>query len=170
MDWSSETLLDALSSPPSKEHRTEAIQLLSLHKQQQFHRHNFGAQKMLFLLLLLCSLPLVTVELALTKSSQHQSCDKTRRVFTEPYGEISDGPSGYNYTQDSHCEWLIRAQNDSQFITLTFRSMGTECSYDYIFIYDGDSFRSPLLGSFSGKTEPQRVLAASGSVNILSIN
>lgn len=128
------------------------------------YKHNFNAPKMLFLLLF-CGSPLVTIALSLTKNSQHQSCDKTRRVFTEPYGEISDGPSGYNYTQDSHCEWLIRAQNDSQFITLTFRSMGTECSYDYIFIYDGDSFRSPLLGSFSGKTEPQRVLAASGSVN-----
>ena len=71
--------------------------------------------------------------------------------------------------QDSHCEWLIKAKNDSQYITLTFRSMGTECSYDYIFVYDGDSFKSPLLGSFSGKTEPQQVIATSGSVNILII-
>lgn len=45
--------------------------------------------------------------------------------------------------------------------------MGTECSYDYIFVYDGDSFKSPLLGSFSGKTEPQKVVATSGSVSIL---
>uniref|UniRef100_A0A1B0CSP3 Multiple epidermal growth factor-like protein 8 n=2 Tax=Lutzomyia longipalpis TaxID=7200 RepID=A0A1B0CSP3_LUTLO len=97
----------------------------------------------------------------------NQPCDRTRRIFTEPYGEISDGPSGFNYTQDSHCEWLIKAKNDSQYITLTFRSMGTECSYDYIFVYDGDSFRSPLLGSFSGKTEPQRVVATSGSMLIL---
>lgn len=67
--------------------------------------------------------------------------------------------------QDSHCEWLIKARNDSQFITLTFRSMGTECSYDYVFVYDGDSFKSPLLGSFSGKTEPQKVIATSGSVS-----
>lgn len=43
--------------------------------------------------------------------------------------------------------------------------MGTECSYDYVFVYDGDSFRSPLLGSFSGKTEPQQVTSSSGYVN-----
>lgn len=66
--------------------------------------------------------------------------------------------------QDSHCEWLIKAKNDSQFITLKFVSMGTECSYDYIFVYDGDSFQSPLLGSFSGKTEPQQITAESGNV------
>lgn len=45
--------------------------------------------------------------------------------------------------------------------------MGTECSYDYVFVYDGDSFDAPLLGSFSGKTEPQNVTASSGYVSIL---
>lgn len=44
--------------------------------------------------------------------------------------------------------------------------MGTECSYDYVFVYDGDSFNSLLLGTFSGKTEPQKVTARSGSVSI----
>lgn len=117
----------------------------------------------------------------------HQSspCDRTRKVFTEPFGEISDGPAGFNYTQDSHCEWLIKARNESQFITLTFHSMGTgkihsiyilnlyqcawlaECSYDYIYVYDGDSFNSTLLGSFSGRTQPQRLVAHSGSMLIL---
>lgn len=72
--------------------------------------------------------------------------------------------------QDSHCEWLIKARNDSQFITLTFHSMGTECSYDYVFVYDGDSFKDPLLGSFSGKTEPQKVVATSGSVSLTTYN
>jgi hypothetical protein len=43
--------------------------------------------------------------------------------------------------------------------------MGTECSYDYVFVYDGASFNSPLLGSFSGKTEPQNVTARSGAVS-----
>ncbi|XP_030384738.1 multiple epidermal growth factor-like domains protein 8 [Scaptodrosophila lebanonensis] len=94
-------------------------------------------------------------------------CDRTRKVFTEPFGDISDGPIGYNYTQDSHCEWLIKAKNDSQFITLTFHNMDTECSYDYIYVYDGDSFNSTLLGSFSGRTLPQRLVARSGSMLIL---
>lgn len=35
-------------------------------------------------------------------------CDKTRKIFTDSWGIISDGPMGSNYTQDSHCEWLIR--------------------------------------------------------------
>nr|XP_022913574.1 multiple epidermal growth factor-like domains protein 8 isoform X1 [Onthophagus taurus] len=96
-----------------------------------------------------------------------QPCDKSRRVFTDTWGVITDGPVGFNYTQDSHCEWLIKANGSSKFITLSFRSMGTECSYDYVFVYDGDSFKSPLLGSFSGKTEPQKVIAKSGYMLIL---
>ena len=48
--------------------------------------------------------------------------------------------------------------------------MGTECSYDYVFVYNGDSFRSPLLGSFSGKTEPQQVTSTSGYVSRKKIN
>lgn len=94
-------------------------------------------------------------------------CDKSRRVFSEQNGIITDGPSSSNYTQDSHCEWLIKASNKSQYITLSFIRMGTECSYDYVFVYDGDSFDAPLLGSFSGKTEPQNVTASSGYMLIL---
>lgn len=94
-------------------------------------------------------------------------CDKTRRIFQSSWGIISDGPAGSNYTQDSHCEWLIKANDSDKFITLKFQSMGTECSYDYVFVYNGDSFNSPLLGSFSGKTEPQEVIATSGYMLIL---
>lgn len=56
------------------------------------------------------------------------------------------------------------ANSTNQFITLEFKTLNTECSYDYIFIYDGDSFNSPILGSFSGKNNPQSVLASSGFV------
>lgn len=45
------------------------------------------------------------------QQQQQLPCDRTRRVFTEPQGEISDGPAGYNYTQVSICLslslWII---------------------------------------------------------------
>lgn len=43
-----------------------------------------------------------SVQSALIQSQQQipqQPCDKTRRIFLESYGEISDGPAGSNYTQ-----------------------------------------------------------------------
>jgi hypothetical protein len=60
---------------------------------------------------------------------------------------------------------FISAVNSNQFITLKFHTMSTECSYDYVFVYDGDSFESPLIGSFSGKSQPQQVTATSGAVS-----
>ncbi|XP_067001504.2 multiple epidermal growth factor-like domains protein 8 [Anabrus simplex] len=119
---------------------------------------------LVFVLSVLCWFYLVAENAA---AVQQSPCDKSRKVFNTSWGVITDGPLGSNYTQDSHCEWLIKANNSRQFITLTFRAMGTECSYDYVFVYDGDSFTSPLLGSFSGKTAPQQVTAASGAMLIL---
>lgn len=29
--------------------------------------------------------------------------------------------------------------------------MATECSYDYLYVYDGNNYKSRLLGSFSGR-------------------
>lgn len=41
------------------------------------------------------------------QQQQQQPCDRTRRVFTETFGEISDGPAGSNYTQVS-CSFTIQ--------------------------------------------------------------
>lgn len=43
--------------------------------------------------------------------------------------------------------------------------MDTECTYDYLFVYDGDSYQSPLLASPSGNTLPQPIEAKSGKVS-----
>ena len=42
--------------------------------------------------------------------------------------------------------------------------MDTECTYDYLFVYDGDSYQSPLLASLSGNTLPEPMEAKSGKV------
>ncbi len=49
-------------------------------------------------------------------------------------------------------------------IVLNFTFMETECTYDYLFVYDGDSYQSPLLASLSGTTLPQPIEAKSGKV------
>ena len=37
-----------------------------------------------------------------------KACDKTRIVLRDEHGFIASGPEFSNYTQNSHCEWLIR--------------------------------------------------------------
>ncbi|CAM1295013.1 MEGF8 (predicted) [Pycnogonum litorale] len=93
------------------------------------------------------------------------SCNRQRKIHTHPYGIISDGMQ--EYPMDTHCEWLIKANSTKQFVTLKFLEMVTECSYDHLFIYDGDSYNDTLLGSFSGSTLPPLVTASSGYMLIL---
>ncbi|XP_074654134.1 multiple epidermal growth factor-like domains protein 8 [Tubulanus polymorphus] len=75
-------------------------------------------------------------------------------------GIISDGPN--KYPESSHCEWLIEAPFKDQFITLEFTSFSTECSFDFLFVYDGNSYKSRLLGTFSGNRQPDTLSASSG--------
>lgn len=58
------------------------------------------------------------------------------------------------------------APSNSHRIVLNFTFMDTECTYDYLFVYDGDSYQSPLLASLSGNTLPQAIEAKSGKVTI----
>ena len=80
-----------------------------------------------------------------------QSCSRSRQILSDEWGIVSDGPPLLNYTENTHCEWLIKPKLPNKFISLQFTSMATECSYDYVFVYDGDSLDSDLLGSFSGQ-------------------
>jgi hypothetical protein len=80
------------------------------------------------------------------------------------------------FFQNTHCEWLIQPNrskvglkdDESYFISLSFSQMNTECAYDYVFVYDGNKpDNSILLGSFSGKTFPPKLVAKSGAMTIV---
>jgi len=54
-----------------------------------------------------------------------------------------------------------------EYISLEFTNMVTECSYDFVFVFDGPTYDSPLLGSFSGETLPDVLVAASQYVSFI---
>nr|XP_033770020.1 multiple epidermal growth factor-like domains protein 8 isoform X2 [Geotrypetes seraphini] len=89
-------------------------------------------------------------------------CKGQRRVLRNSYGYVTDGPG--NYSVNGNCEWLIEAPSNNYRVILTFMFMDTECTYDYLFIYDGDSYRSPLLASLSGRSLPPTIEATSGKM------
>ena len=45
--------------------------------------------------------------------------------------------------------------------------MDTECSYDHLYIYDGETYNSKVIGIFSGKSSPVPVTAQSGKMLIM---
>ncbi|XP_035387515.1 attractin isoform X1 [Electrophorus electricus] len=82
---------------------------------------------------------------------QCQHCGGRFRL-TGPSGYLSDGPGNYKYK--TKCTWLIEGQVNS-ILRLRFEHFATECSWDHLYVYDGDSIYSPLLAAFSGLIVPE---------------
>ncbi|KAJ6222083.1 hypothetical protein RDWZM_000628 [Blomia tropicalis] len=70
------------------------------------------------------------------------------RRLTDSYGYITDGIG--NYSSDLQCTWLIDSFIENATIRLQFISFETECSWDHLYIFDGDSLYAPMLAAFSG--------------------
>ncbi|RUS80438.1 hypothetical protein EGW08_011807, partial [Elysia chlorotica] len=117
-------------------------------------RGGLSFRPVLTLLLLLSVISVVSATLA--------SCNNTRTVLTSSNGTISDGLG--DYKEGSHCEWLIDAGEPNKKIFLEFINMSTECSYDFLFVYDGDSYESPLIATLSGDRLPRPMTAYSGKM------
>ncbi len=64
----------------------------------------------------------------------------------------SGGPTA-NYNDNSNSLITIQPPGAS-YITLNFSSFDFESGYDYVYIYDGPSVTSPLIGSYTGNTLP----------------
>lgn len=63
------------------------------------------------------------------------------------------------------CFVFVAAGSPNKTIHLEFEKMSTECSFDFLFIYDGNSYRSPLIATLSGDSLPFPVVARSGYVS-----
>ena len=59
---------------------------------------------------------------------------------------------------------LFSAGDDGKVVYLEFDFLNTECSYDFLFIFDGDSYHSRKLASLSGYNTPDPVLSTGGKV------
>ncbi|XP_065349257.1 attractin-like protein 1 isoform X2 [Cloeon dipterum] len=68
--------------------------------------------------------------------------------LSEPSGYILDGQG--NYSVDVKCSWLVSSGTPNATIRLHLEEFATECGWDHLYVYDGDSVRSPLLAVFSG--------------------
>ncbi|KAM4724146.1 attractin [Anableps anableps] len=83
---------------------------------------------------------------------QCQHCGGRFRL-TGPSGYLTDGPGNYQYK--TKCTWLIEGQPNTV-LRLRFNHFATECSWDHLYVYDGDSIYAPLLAAFSGLIVPEQ--------------
>ncbi|PKU48492.1 attractin [Limosa lapponica baueri] len=75
------------------------------------------------------------------------------RRLTGPSGYVTDGPGNYKYK--TKCTWLIEGRPNT-ILRLRFNHFATECSWDHLYVYDGDSIYAPLLAAFSGLIVPEK--------------
>ena len=76
----------------------------------------------------------------------------------------SGGASG-NYSDDERSVWVISPTGATS-VTLTFSSFNTENTWDYIYVYNGTDVWAPLIGYYTGTTNPGTLVASSGSMTI----
>lgn len=78
--------------------------------------------------------------------------------MTNLFGYIHDGTG--NYSVGVKCSWLIDAREHSVYsntlrnnvkiptIRLHLEEFATECGWDHLYVFDGDSVESPLLAVY----------------------
>jgi hypothetical protein len=74
------------------------------------------------------------------------------------------GASG-EYTNNEFQLWLIEPLN-AKSITIDFTLFSIEDDYDNLFIYDGNSINSPLIGRYTGSNSPGTIVSSSGALLI----
>ncbi|MBL7897993.1 MAG: T9SS type A sorting domain-containing protein, partial [Crocinitomicaceae bacterium] len=68
-----------------------------------------------------------------------------------------------NYYNNEDYTWTIAPPNATS-IDVSFSAFNIESNYDYLYIYDGPSTASPLIGTYTGTTSPGNFSTSSGSV------
>ncbi|CAJ0947291.1 unnamed protein product, partial [Mesorhabditis belari] len=91
-------------------------------------------------------------------------CDQCygRIKITNQSTEILDGPKSYQSLQ--RCTWIIEHDGASLPTTFQFKSLHTECGWDFVYLYDGNGIYNQQLGALCGRLkEPIEMMAPSGS-------
>lgn len=75
------------------------------------------------------------------------------------------GGPNRNYYDNEKFTYTIAPSNASS-VTLNFTSFATEVNYDTLYVYDGNSTASPLVGAYHGSTGPGTVTSSGPALTI----
>lgn len=75
------------------------------------------------------------------------------------------GGASADYSDDERTVWVFEPSN-AQNITLDFTSFSLELDWDFLFIYDGNSIDSPLIGVYTGTNSPGTVVSSGGALTV----
>lgn len=82
----------------------------------------------------------------------------TTTTITTTSGTFYDtGGSAANYGDDERKLWLFKPSGGATSISMNFTSFSLENKYDYMFIYDGNSVNSTLIGKYTNTVTPGNI-------------
>ncbi|CAN5126719.1 hypothetical protein BH09BAC5_BH09BAC5_23080 [soil metagenome] len=87
-------------------------------------------------------------------------------TYTTATGTLYDsgGASG-NYSDDERTIWTI-SPTAATSVSISFNSFNTENTWDYLYIYDGNSVNAPLIGYYTGTNSPGTIVSTGGSLTL----
>ncbi|EGD72475.1 hypothetical protein PTSG_00500 [Salpingoeca rosetta] len=111
---------------------------------------------LLVLLLLTCT--------AVNVHGAGPSClPRTALYVEDTWRVIGSNLDAAEYSAATTCEWHIQGPPSSR-IVLHMLNFTTECSYDFVHIYDGGTHQHPRIGSLSGAASPPPIVSSSNEV------
>lgn len=96
----------------------------------------------------------------------YQLINNTPNVTTYVTGTgtfYDSGGSSGNYGDDERKLYLFSPTNSAS-VTLSFTQFDLEDNWDYLYIYDGNSLSSPLIGAYTGTNGPGTVTSTGNSL------
>jgi hypothetical protein len=83
--------------------------------------------------------------------------------FTACSGSFTDPGGAGNYANDERSFYLI-APTGASTVTLNFSSFNLEAGFDYLYVYDGDSYNDSLIAVLNGNSLPAPITGRSGKL------
>jgi len=78
---------------------------------------------------------------------------------------LDSGGADWNYGHYESCTYIISPPGASA-VMMSFSSFNIEANYDYLYIYNGPSTSSPLIGTYTGTASPGTVTESSGTMTL----
>ncbi|MBL4585966.1 MAG: M4 family metallopeptidase, partial [Flavobacteriales bacterium] len=94
--------------------------------------------------------------------------DNGSQTLTSCTGTLYDDGGPNNNYQDNNNVITTISPDGATSVTLNFSSFGFEATYDYLFIYDGPSTASPLIGQYDGFNLPNggTIISSGASITL----
>ncbi len=86
-------------------------------------------------------------------------------VRTAASDTITDGSGASNYFPNVACRWLIAPEGAGN-LTIDFLAFDTESRADFVTVYAGSNIQAPVIGRFSGRELPPRIVTGTGTALI----